>query len=256
MFDKISFKEIDHNGITYLIKRNIDATKPPCVFIHGLGFGPYPYFKFIMELIEDRTVICPVYPNFSYDQSSNKNNLDFFNLKDNLNKFIKKMGIEKYDLVGHSYGTILSAYFMENNDKINQIVLIDPIVFLTRYTKINKIAYFSIQKAWHKTRFIDSLAVRIRKLLIHIMIFKDHKFELLLKRNTINFSYFTYLFDDKYINKLKILLSEYDVYVPSVQIKKYLDEKHPDVSLYYAYGHGHGSFLHGQPKYTVKYIDK
>lgn len=130
--------------ITYWHRPHTSTTKLPIVFMHGIGIGLYPYTNFLQELNSTSGVetddpndqvgiiaieIMPVSFRITHQALS----------KDNMcaeidQILLKHFGpTQKFVLVSHSYGTVLTTHLLKTPSvapRIGPIVLIDPVSIL------------------------------------------------------------------------------------------------------------------------------
>ena len=108
----------------------------PLVMIHGFGCGIPQYYKNYDQLHHSRRVYgidLPGYGrstriNFSDDGETNENLFVEY-----LEKWRVAMGIEKFILLGHSFGAYLSAsYAIKHPSHVRHLVLNDPWGFTVR----------------------------------------------------------------------------------------------------------------------------
>jgi pimeloyl-ACP methyl ester carboxylesterase len=121
--------------LSYWFKPHRSSTSLPVVFLHGLGVGLYPYVPFLGELSTSLgpdtglivIEIMPISTRICHDPTS----IPDFNRQ--ISQILSFHGIDKFILIGHSYGTILSTHLLAHpqiREKIEGVVLIDPISFL------------------------------------------------------------------------------------------------------------------------------
>ena len=104
----------------------------PIVFLHGIGIGLHPYVPFLSSLPETSPIlaleILPVSMRLT------KTNIlarpDFIR---HLKKILQHHGIDRFVLVGHSYGTVLTTHVLHDLDlgaRVEGVVLVDPVTLL------------------------------------------------------------------------------------------------------------------------------
>lgn len=134
--------EIKKNNciIDYWDNNNKDAKV--VILLHGFGAqAEFQWYKQVGVLAKKNRVIIPNLLYFGKTRQANKYKLqDQVNL---LNILAKNLNIEKYDLVGISYGGLIAIeHCNQNVEKVEKLVLIDsPIKFFTNVDleKINNI---------------------------------------------------------------------------------------------------------------------
>jgi pimeloyl-ACP methyl ester carboxylesterase len=130
--------------ITYWHRPHTSTTKLPIVFIHGIGIGLYPYTNFLSELNSTAGVetndpneqvgiiaieIMPVSFRITHRALGRET------MCDEINQVItKEFGShQKFVLVSHSYGTVVTTHLLKTpaiSERIGPIVLIDPVSIL------------------------------------------------------------------------------------------------------------------------------
>lgn len=108
------------------------ATTLPIVFLHGIGIGLWPYVPFLSDLPPTGPVlaveILPICMRLT------KTNIlarpDFLrHFKD----ILRQHGIDRFVLVGHSYGSVLTTQVLHDTElgpQVEAVVLIDPVTLL------------------------------------------------------------------------------------------------------------------------------
>lgn len=224
IFKKHNFKIIYKNGIMFYIKV-VNSSLTPVLFFHGLGFGIIPYSKIITTIANDRTIVCPIFPNisnmyFNHDFVS----LSCKNYTNTIKEIIADLHITKIDLIGHSMGTATMTQILNasnDNSFVNKKIYLDPICFHARQTKIFKKPYLSFYdnvKKYKNNEHLYSI------LISHYFVFVDVYVQILCKR---------FFWSDEITeigknidNKCYLILSGKDHIVPSSEITKYINEKY------------------------------
>jgi len=107
-----------------------DETKIPLLMIHGMGAGLAMFALNIETLARDRVVFAidlPGFgrssrPEFSSDPEEVEKEYLFC-----IEEWRKKVGLEKMNLLGHSFGGFLSALYTINyQDRLHKTILVDP----------------------------------------------------------------------------------------------------------------------------------
>jgi pimeloyl-ACP methyl ester carboxylesterase len=102
---------------------------PPLVFAHANGFPPATYRRLLQGLSGDFRVAAfaarPLWPESSpYDVSS------WGDLADDLQRAMRRRGLERVIAVGHSLGGVLSILAAANDPGLfSALALVDPVVF-------------------------------------------------------------------------------------------------------------------------------
>ncbi|KUI70749.1 hypothetical protein VM1G_05673 [Cytospora mali] len=108
------------------------STTLPVVFLHGIGIGLYPYVPFLSSLPSTSAVLAlEILP---ISMRLTKTNIlarpDFLR---HLKKILQHHGIDKFVLIGHSYGTVLTTHVLHDPDlgaRVQGVVLVDPVTLL------------------------------------------------------------------------------------------------------------------------------
>ena len=218
-------KFVSHkSGVTYFYKVS-SRVKTHTLFVHGFGFGIIPYKSFINSLSHDENIIFPILPNIS--------NIEYHSYFDSLNSdtlfpgrkiwnadfdlLINKFNIKKINLIAHSFGTIILSFAMDyfnKNNKINKIVLIEPVCFIEGSYKIYKYINDPYdQRSKMVSRFVDYI--------IYQDIYSRHIAQKFMHSSE---------FWIKNIDNLKtfkhyVVISENDQIVPSKKLKSLFNQK-------------------------------
>ena len=143
-------------------KRGIQIDTRAVVFMHGLGVGIGPYSSWIIEkLPNDRTILCPEWPNISYGierghEYPTPRELAQF-LRTSVENAIKKVKNKttltaneiECDCIGHSYGTVVLTGFRKYyRDVVRRSVFIDPVCFVPSFGRYLKYAFEEHLHAW------------------------------------------------------------------------------------------------------------
>jgi pimeloyl-ACP methyl ester carboxylesterase len=126
--------------LTYWHRRHTSKTRLPILFIHGIGIGLYPYVKFLAELnMEDNRdgsdgelgIIAVEIMSVSFRITGQALQKD--EICQEIRCILKAHGWEKFVLVSHSYGSVISTHLLYTPQiarKIGPILFIDPVSFL------------------------------------------------------------------------------------------------------------------------------
>lgn len=123
---------------SYWYRPHTSKTRLPVLFIHGIGVGLYPYIPFLAQLrdLDDSgdgevgiiaVEIAPITSKITNDILPNKE------MVAEIDAIVRAHGWDKFVLVSHSYGTIISAYLHHDPAmaaKIGPTLLVDPVTFL------------------------------------------------------------------------------------------------------------------------------
>ncbi|KAK3321842.1 hypothetical protein B0H66DRAFT_514066 [Apodospora peruviana] len=123
------------SSIGYWYRPHVSRTKLPILFIHGIGVGLWPYTKFLGELDADNEIgiialeIMPMSTRLTHPPLAQAD-------------FLREVGQiwsahgqdwERFVLVSHSYGSVLSTHILRSADlgpRVRGLVLIDPVSIL------------------------------------------------------------------------------------------------------------------------------
>ncbi|KAF2710780.1 hypothetical protein K504DRAFT_375519 [Pleomassaria siparia CBS 279.74] len=126
--------------LTYWHRPHTSKSRLPVLFIHGIGIGLYPYVNFLAELNQDREqgeddgqvgIIAVEIMPISFRITGEP--LQKAAMCQEIDSILKKHGWDKFVLVSHSYGSVLSTHLLHTPHiahKIGSILLIDPVTFL------------------------------------------------------------------------------------------------------------------------------
>ncbi|KAG2181914.1 hypothetical protein INT43_006839, partial [Umbelopsis isabellina] len=121
--------------------KNVNQT--PIVFIHGIG-GMLFYTEFVGRLVAlDRPIFCVELPYVSMHQIDIVPTTSETVLE--ISQMLSEHGYSKAVFVGHSLGTAVSSWMMQQCPKrVAGVVMVDPIVFLLHF---HSIAYNFVHRA-------------------------------------------------------------------------------------------------------------
>eukprot|EP01026_Neomeris_dumetosa_P079532 TRINITY_DN8702_c0_g1_i12.p1 TRINITY_DN8702_c0_g1~~TRINITY_DN8702_c0_g1_i12.p1 ORF type:complete len:281 (+),score=12.24 TRINITY_DN8702_c0_g1_i12:194-1036(+) len=124
--------------------------RTPILFFHGIGIGLLPYLPFIRQLMgqfHDRPIIVACFRNVSMRWGPTPKRMS--DITANIVRYINQEGYDNVHLVGHSYGTIVASYMVQNYKKVvNAVCLLDPVCMLMCYPTLvqnflyNKLNYY------------------------------------------------------------------------------------------------------------------
>jgi len=125
----------------YWFRPHTAASGVPVVFLHGIGIGLWPYAKFLAELddggggrgLAGRTgvlalEILPVSMRLTSEEP-----LERAEFVDHLARILRHHGWDRFVLVSHSYGSVLTTHMIRDarlNAMIDSVVLVDPVSLL------------------------------------------------------------------------------------------------------------------------------
>ncbi|TID15234.1 Eukaryotic peptide chain release factor GTP-binding subunit [Venturia nashicola] len=123
---------------SYWYRRHTSKTRLPVLFIHGIGVGLYPYMPFLAQLQdfdddgdgEIGIIAIEIAPLIS--KITNRI-LPKKEMMAEIDAIVTAHGWDKFVLVSHSYGTVISTYLHQDTAmaaKIGPTLLVDPVNFL------------------------------------------------------------------------------------------------------------------------------
>lgn len=121
--------------LTYWYRPHRSTTKLPIVFIHGIGIGLYPYVDFLFEINADSglqvgIIAVEVMP-ISFRIAPTILQKDEMCVE--INRILRSHGWEKFVLVSHSYGSVITTHMLHHPDtapSIGSVLFVDPVTFL------------------------------------------------------------------------------------------------------------------------------
>lgn len=242
------FKSELYDGI-YIHYKIKNKNKLPILFFHGLGVGLVPYLNFL----EDYDVIAPELPNLSNSNfTTNIFSLDKY--VSSIIRWLKKKGVYKVDIMGHSFGTIIVnymlGYYKIKNPKFlikfRKKIYLEPVCFNCMSSTINRICYDK-----YKWNFNRSILSNINKLIFYYFIQKDIYIQATMKRFILPFEIFEY--NIKMNKNTCILLSGKDSIIKSKYLVDYIKTYwRNNINLIYNENEHHGSIIYSKNKDDIK----
>jgi len=126
--------------ITYWHRPHTAKNRLPVVFVHGIGIGLYPYVNFLAQINNEKDgqvydgqvgIIAVEIMPISFRITAQMPEKD--QLCKEVLQIVKKHNWEKFVLVSHSYGSVISTHLLKKPDfssRIGPVLLIDPVSFL------------------------------------------------------------------------------------------------------------------------------
>ncbi|KAF2759862.1 hypothetical protein EJ05DRAFT_312137 [Pseudovirgaria hyperparasitica] len=126
--------------LTYWHRPHTSKTRLPILFIHGIGIGLYPYKNFLAELTSDDTtdssdgqigIIAVEIMSVSFRITGEA--LSKEHMCDEIESILNAHNWDKFVLVSHSYGSVISTHLLRSPRfaaRIGPILFIDPVSFL------------------------------------------------------------------------------------------------------------------------------
>lgn len=126
--------------LSYWHSPHTSKTRLPILFIHGIGIGLYPYVNFLADLNHanklqdpDGNVGIIAIEIMSMSFRITNSALEKDEMCDEIQAILKTHGWEKFVLISHSYGSVISTHLLHHPElayKIGPMLLIDPVSFL------------------------------------------------------------------------------------------------------------------------------
>lgn len=125
--------------LTYWHRPHTSKSRLPVLFVHGIGIGLYPYVNFLNQINQPQShsddgeigiiavEIMPV--SFRITGAA----LEKEKLCDEILQILHQQGWERFVLVSHSYGSVISSHLLHNPETskmVGPIFLIDPVSIL------------------------------------------------------------------------------------------------------------------------------
>eukprot|EP00290_Baffinella_frigidus_P010471 CAMPEP_0180142584 /NCGR_PEP_ID=MMETSP0986-20121125/15673_1 /TAXON_ID=697907 /ORGANISM="non described non described, Strain CCMP2293" /LENGTH=606 /DNA_ID=CAMNT_0022085821 /DNA_START=19 /DNA_END=1839 /DNA_ORIENTATION=- len=102
----------------------------PMVFVHGVGVGLVTYMSMIKEFMKlDCPIICVELPFISSNIHPVVPRID--DQVDDIDKILLRWGIKKATFVGHSYGSVILSWMIQQKpERVAGLAFLDPVVFM------------------------------------------------------------------------------------------------------------------------------
>ena len=127
-----------------------EAAKLPLVLVHGFNLALAVWILNLDQLAERRKVYAIDLLGFgrSSRPKFKKKELPEMDLVDALESWRKSVGLEKFDLLGHSFGGYISAsYALKHGSYLNRLILLEPYGFSDKLDLMDKVP------VWYKLSF-------------------------------------------------------------------------------------------------------
>lgn len=118
--------------LSFWYRPGTDRSTLPILFLHGIGIGLYPYVEFLATLPPTSSVlaveILPICMRLT--KSDILARPDFIR---HLKEILRHYNIDRFVLVGHSYGSVLATQVLHDSElglQAEGVVLIDPVCLL------------------------------------------------------------------------------------------------------------------------------
>jgi hypothetical protein len=247
---KFNYKICENNSLGILYNNN-NKNKKTILFIHGFGFGYFPYINSLLRLHKDYNLIIIILPNISSFLYSKDYLFDNNKIKNSILNFIKKNKYKKIITLSHSFGTIISNILIKDKkfNMINKNILIDPVYFFTSYYKIKKHAEFP---CYNKNNFILYLIDNFINYLIYDSIYLKHIcYRYLCGPKDWDF------YDNKNYNKSVFIFHKYDYVIDAESIYNKLKDNSESYLIETDYA-THGTVLFNKDMHSqlIEIIEK
>lgn len=227
------------------------------IFVHGLGFGIQPYLYYILRLRKKTNLVILILPNISnMEYSTSFGDLAYDKIFPeyatwrSMIKFITlKHNIDKFNLIGHSFGTIILSLLLQDPwivNKTKKKVLVEPVCFY--------------EKSWKIYRYINEPQSGSYNFIASIFNFVIYK-NIFLRYVTQRFLYGPeFWFHDKPTDYQKltgstlIILSEMDQVVPSQDLLEIFKRHNVDY-IYLNNAYHSDMFMSDEHSQILDYMD-
>ncbi len=124
-------------GQTFYSIRNKSKKKLPLIFLHGGPGGSHDSFLPLMKRITDR-------PSYAYDQlgtgrssKTSKAKWNITSFVDELDVFAEKLGLDRFHLLGSSWGTTLALeyYLRKRGKRVESLIFQSPMFSAKQWAK-------------------------------------------------------------------------------------------------------------------------
>lgn len=206
------------------------------MFIHGIGFGIGPYFKFISQMMKQSSVLIPILPNISFlqyhsvfESLTHEKLFPMYQMwKHDVKYILNLLNIDKIHGVAHSFGTVVLSSLLKDEElskKIQTKMLIDPICFIHKSHQIYRYIdepYDQNNLSWSK--------------ILNQFIYQD----IYIRYTTQRFLYGPefWIYDLKTTDGYTVILSEKDVIVPVDQLVDHFKKNNIKYGVLSKMGHG------------------
>ena len=212
------------SNITYFYYYNEKHTNTT-IFVHGLGFGITPYISYILDLTKTTNLIVPILPNISNMEftgffsgiSDEKLFPTYENWRYDFKQVLKDHDVKKFDIIGHSFGTIIIGILLKDkwiNNRLNKKILVDPVCFIDRSYKIFR--YINEPYTGDKNPLVNKL--------FNMVVYNDIHLRYVTQRYLFGPEFWITNYNNMNLNNCLIVLSKNDQIVSSRGVYKRLRE--------------------------------
>jgi len=120
------YKIVNIDGLEIFYREAGPKDAPALILLHGFPTSSHMYRNLITELSGSYHVIAPDYPGFGYSSMPTVGEFDytFDNLAVVVDKFINKLGIDKYSLYLQDYGAPVGFRIaVKNPEKVEALII-------------------------------------------------------------------------------------------------------------------------------------
>lgn len=230
---KAGFKRVQQsNGLVLWYKES--DKQNASIFFHCSIAGAIPYIKFLKNI--RGTVIIPEVPGISWQ--------NYTNTPPSLNQivtdtveFTKSLGIDKFNIVAHSFGCFLGCRLINNYQQhVNKAVLIEGFVYPVRMMKAYWYIHIPIY-SMHKLSLCELLLVPFFIRDTHCQFYINR--EVSISDGMLN----RYTRIESRKDSITVILSEYDNKIDCKRVMQYVKNSGIEYDHIVVPGKGHGSFI-------------
>jgi len=120
-------KVIDGTLINYELIGKRTRGSPPLVILHGWGRNLTEWQTVAKRLSEERQVILVDIPGFGGSSlGESAETMDSYKLAKTISAFLQKIDINKFMLMGHSFGGKIGIVIAAKSNKVEKLILVSP----------------------------------------------------------------------------------------------------------------------------------
>jgi len=120
------YKTVEIDGLEIFYREAGPKDAPTILLLHGFPTSSHMFRNLITELSEDFHLVAPDYPGFGFSSMPTVDEFEysFDNLANVVDKFTKKIGLEKYSLYLQDYGAPVGfRLFIKNPKNIESLII-------------------------------------------------------------------------------------------------------------------------------------
>ena len=222
-----------HHGVWFWER----GTGSTILFLHGFGFGPYAYGRFLNTLSTYYRVVAPQYPGLSYD-----GRMDIPEIQDYARTITSYLSEERYSIISNSFGTIVHHAILRElsdtaNSRIRQQIYVEPVCF---YPYAGQLFSF-IELSWRTCLTAPTWKASMVAAMSYLLVAKDRSTLYLCQQ---------ILQDPRWDGEVHlphipstIILSELDNLIKVPELQEYFNLHYPSVTVVVLPGAYHGEAL-------------